>query len=157
MKRALHLLIEMILELCYPDLKQNSLAPVVADRSTHRSGTLQVWYVVSATDRHKGPRILSLYYPPVYLSRRGVTEICRLPIYESEYAFVSSKREGLLTTNIRPSSFTVVHLSVCWSRLKGGLFAAEISSAIPAPGSVFSSINTLDIKLLIIEGSEFSV
>jgi len=62
-----------------------------------------------------------------------------------------------LTTNISPSSFTVVHLSVCWSCLKGGLFAAETSSAIPAPGSVFSSIKTLDIKLLIIEGSEVSV
>lgn len=56
------------------------------------------------------------------------------------------------TTKIKLSSFTVVHFKVCCSYLYEGLLAAEISSAMPAPGSVRSSMKTLVMRLLMIEG-----
>lgn len=56
------------------------------------------------------------------------------------------------TTKMRLSSFTVVHFKVCCSYLYGGLLAAEISSAMPAPGSVRSSMNTFVMRLLMIDG-----
>ena len=68
----------------------------------------------------------------------------------SDYTF--ARESGRHTTNMRPNSLTVVHFRVCCSCLNGGLLAAEVSSAIPAPGNVRSSIKTFVMRLLMMEG-----
>lgn len=50
-----------------------------------------------------------------------------------------------------PSSLTIAHFSVCWSLWYGG-FAAADCEPLDAPAAVFSSMNTSETKLLMIEG-----
>jgi len=81
------------------------------------------------------------------IGRQPDRNLAGIPVYISmqhRYKFQFRR-----TTNIKPRSFAVVHLSVYPSFLYVGLCEAEVSSTAIAPGDIRSSMKTSLMRLLI--------